>query len=80
MEPKFVFRKVYDENAKKWCISPNTLQTQDKFLILCDDEATADKLIEEFCNGTRKTPDMAQSEWQKLGEHINAAKTPIYSH
>ncbi len=78
MSHNFVYKKVYDETAKKWCITPNTLTTQNTFLILSNSEEEADQIITDLKAGTVSEPQSVSAGWKKLGEMPNPERTPIF--
>lgn len=75
MTPAFAFNKTFDKTEKKWCVSPNTLADQNKYLILADTEGEANDIIEKLTNGVVSFPHIDPNGWEQLGK---IGKTPIF--
>ena len=64
------YQIAHDRDVNKWCIAPMLKETNGTYLVVCDSEAEAKRVLNQNLNNGQ-TPITTPAKFKKIGLHIN---------
>ena len=74
MVPKFGLTKSYNKDNDLWSVTPNSLEAQNTFIVICNSESDAEEIIEHI--RTRNISPVLDSDHFEKVDELDG--TPIF--